>query len=223
MAITATTISAAMTATQTTLTVASTTNITNPNFQTSAGITLLLIDQEWMLVTAVNTTTLIVNVQRGINGTASQAHVNGALVQSGSPTDFGTAPTEILLSLLASLETIGAQKTNAVFLSGSADALTGASAGFFVIKTAGVDAITLATPLAAHEGNVIQIFSDTANAHTITCPTTNFEVGATAKKTVCTFPAQIGAGITLRVCNLNYHVTGVGASGSTNAGVVVWT
>ena len=223
MTIVATTVSAAVTAVQTTVTVSSTTNITAPNFQTGSGITLLLIDQEYMLVTGVNTTTLVVNVQRGVNGTVSVAHVNGALVQSGGPTDFGVAPTEILSSLLASLETVGAQKTNAVNLSGSADALTGASAGFFVIKTAGVDAITLATPLAAHEGNIIQIFSDTANAHTVTCPTTNFEVGAAAKKTVCTFPAQIGAGITLRVCNLNYHVIGVGASGSTNAGVVVWT
>lgn len=220
MSIVATTVSAAVTATQTTVTVASTTNITNPNFQTGSGITLLLIDQEFMLVTAVNTTTLIVNVVRGFNGTASAAHVNGALVQSGLPTDFGVAPTEILSSLLASLETIGAQKTNAVNLSGSADAISAVVPGIYVIKTAGVDAMTLVAPAAAAEGNIIQIWSDTTNAHTLTA--TSLLAAGTALKTTATWPAFRGAGLTLRACNGVWHVIAYSGT-ATGAGPVAFT
>lgn len=217
MSIVATTVSAAVTATQATVTVASTTNITAPNFQTGSGITLLLIDQEYMTVTAVNTTTLIVNVVRGVNGTAAAAHVNGAQVQSGGPTDFGTAPTEILSSLLLSSLTIGNEKSNAVFLSGSADALTGAP-GYFVVKTAGVDAITLVTPTAAMEGNVIEVWSDTANAHTVTAASACIAAGV-ALKTVATLPAFRGAGLVLRAVNLTWQLTG--NSGAAAGGSVV--
>jgi hypothetical protein len=215
MSIVATTLSAAITQTQISFAVASTTNITNPNFQTGGGITLLLIDQEYMLVTNVNTTTLVVTVQRGVNGTAAQSHVNGSLVQSGLPTDFGAAPTEILLSLVANSETIGAQKTNQIFLSGSADALTGAS-GIWVVKTAGVDAITLVTPTAAMEGNIVEVWSDTANAHTITAASACVAAGQ-ALKTVITFPAFRGAGVKLRAINLTWQIIGnggVAAAGS---------
>jgi hypothetical protein len=223
LAIVATTLTTAITTPgQTFFGVASTTNITPPNNQTGAGITFLLVDQEYMAVTAVNTTTLVVTVLRGQFGTPAVTHLSGVLVQAGLPTDFSPI-TEFVGASLTVKQIEASLNWPATFLTGAADALTGASAGLFVVKTAGVDAITLATPLAAHEGNVIMIFSDTANAHTVTCPTTNYEVGAAAKKTVCTFPAFIGAGITLRVCNLNYHVMGTGASGSTNAGVVVWT
>jgi hypothetical protein len=215
VSIAATTTSSALTAFQTSFAVASTTNITNPNFQTGTGITLLLIDQEFMLVTAVNTTTLIVNVVRGYNGTLAVAHTSGSQVQSGLPTDFAGSYTEIMGSLLVTSETKGNDKSNAVFLSGSADALTGAP-GYFVVKTAGVDAITLVTPTVAMEGNVVEVWSDTTNAHTITAASACVAAGQ-ALKTVITFPAFRGAGVRLRAVNLTWQIIGnggVAAAGS---------
>lgn len=205
MSFAATTVSAAVTATQTTITVASTTNITNPNFQTGAGITLIRIDQEFMLVTTVNTTTLIVNVVRGFNGTSSVAHVNGALVLSGIPSDFAGAPNEIFQSAVTTQQTEGNLIWPAVNLSGSTDAIPVTSGGFYVVKTAGVDAMTIATPTVSMEGFMFYISSDTANAHTLTAASACFSNG-TAATTVVTFKAFKGSNILFRVCNLTYHV-----------------
>lgn len=219
MAITVTTLSAAIGAVDTSIAVASATGITAPNFQTASGITWLKIDQELLLVMAVSGTT--VSVLRGQGGTVSVAHLTNGQVQIGLATDFYKY-TEVLADFETNLVVTGARQQNAVFLKGSADALLSKTPGYYVIKTAGVDAITLDTPIAASEGNVIEIWSDTANAHTVTCPTTNFAVGAAANKTVCTFPARPGAGIALRVCNLNYHLMYTSGTG-TNSGPVVWT
>lgn len=220
MTITATTLSAAIGATDTSLVVASAAGITAPNFQTAAGITYLYIEQEQLLVIgAPNGTTI--PVLRGQGGTQAVAHASGAQVQIGLPTDFFKY-SEVLGDIQSSLYVGGARKQNAIFLTGSADAVDATKPGYYVIKRAGVDAITLATPLAAAEGNIIEIWSDTANAHTVTAASTNFAVGAAANKTVATFPARPGAGIALRVCNLNYHLMYTSGTG-TNSGPIVWT
>lgn len=220
MAITATTLASAVASNDTIINVTSATGITGPNFTAGTGITLLLIDQEYFVCIATPTGTFV-PVLRGQYGTSATAHVTGSLVQIGLPGDF------VMNQTFSGVETdilniVGSFRFPATFLAGAADALTGASAGFFVVKTAAADAITLATPLAAHEGNIISIWSDTAFAHTVTCPTTNFLIGAAANKTVCTFPARPGAGIMVRVCNLNYHLLMSSGTG-TNSGPVVWT
>src|SRR6185503_19549367 len=88
MSITATTLSAAMTSTQTTVSLTSATGVTAPNFQTGSGITYLLVDQELMLVTGISGT--VASVVRGVNGTPAQSHVSGGQVQIGLPADFPT-------------------------------------------------------------------------------------------------------------------------------------
>lgn len=218
MPITTTTLAGAVGVSDTLITVASATGITAPNFQTGTGITILMIDQEQMLVMGVNG--VQISVLRGQGGSVAVSHTNGSYISIGLPTDF-IIYTQILQNLESNLATGGARKQKAINLTGSADALT-ASSAYYVIKTAGVDAITIPTPIAGNEGNIIEIWSDTANAHTVTCPTTNFEIGAAANKTICTFPARPGAGIALRVCNLNYHLMYTSGTG-TNSGPVVWT
>jgi hypothetical protein len=92
------------------------------------------------------------------------------------------------------------------FLTGSADAINPHIAGNYIIDTAGVDAITLAAPTdGVDDGLSISIYSDSTNAHTVTCPTTLFCPG-TAKKTIATFAAFQGAGIGLRAMDGNWHV-----------------
>lgn len=220
MSKTTTTLTASLDASQAILSVASATGITAPNFQTGSGITVLQIEQERFVVMAVNGTQI--NVIRGQGGTVAAAHANGALVTIGIPADFATF-VEIFGSLMTSTQTQEGVTQNAVKLTGSADAVVSSVPSYNVVMTAGVDAITLPTPVAGDEGNIIDIWSATAQAHTVTAATACFAVAsASGLRTVCTFPAQIGAGITLRVCNLLYHVIATGGTG-TNSGPVVWT
>jgi hypothetical protein len=209
MAITATTLSSAVAAgpsgTDYTINVTSATGITAPNFTSGVGITWLFIDQELMLVMAVNGT--VITVMRGQNGTPAQPHVVNSQVQIGTPADFQSVGEFVSKSLTVS-QTEANVNRPAIFLQGLTAAIPAGVAGFYVIKSAAADLMTLAAPTAAQEGNIIDIWSDAAFAHTITA-TTLFASG-TALKTTATFPAFRGAGMTLRVCNLVYHVLSCG-------------
>jgi hypothetical protein len=87
MAFNATTLSAAIGTSDTSLSVASATGITAPNFTTGSGITYLSIENEFLLVTGVSGT--VISVQRAVAGTFAQAHGASAAVLAGLPTDFG--------------------------------------------------------------------------------------------------------------------------------------
>ena len=218
MAITATTLSGAITSTQTSFGVASATGITAPNNQTGAGIIILKVDLEYMLVYAIAGT--VVSVVRGYNGSAAQAHVTGSQVQIGAtPADFATDQMEYTgTNLSAVLVTIPAMNKPAIFLAGLTDAIPAGVAATYVIKSAAADLMTLAAPTLGQEGNVIEIWSDAAFAHTLTA--TSLLAGGTALKTTATFPAFRGAGIVLCVRNLVYHVLSSG-NGNVSSFVVL--
>lgn len=218
MAITSTTLSGAITSQQTSFGVASATGITAPNNQTGAGITVLQVGQEQMLVTAAPISTSLPVVVRGWNGTSAQAHESGATVLIGTPSDFNNLQ-EAFTGNPTVVTYIVTGKTNqpGVNLTGTTDAIDATQPGFYVIKTAAVDAMTLAAPAVAAEGNIIEIVSDTLFAHTLTA--TSLLANGTALKTTATFPAFRGAYLKLRACNLVWEVLSNGAS----AGIVVLT
>jgi hypothetical protein len=221
MSITKTTLASALSASDTILNVASATGITAPNFQTGSGITVLQIEEERLLVISAPNGTFI-PVLRGQSGTVSAAHANGATVLIGIPTDFATF-IQALGSLITNTQTLGSRVQKAVNLTGSADAVLSSVPGYYIIFTAGVDAVTLPTPVAGDEGNIIEIWSASDNAHTVTAASACIGVGsASGLRTVATFPAKIGAGICLRVCNLLYHLLYSSGTG-TNSGPIVWT
>ena len=213
MAITATTLSGAITSTQTSFGVASATGITAPNNQTGAGIIILKVDLEYMLVYAITGT--VVSVVRGYNGSAAQAHVTGSQVQIGAtPADFATDQMEYTgTNFSASVATLPAVVKPAIFLAGLADAIPAGVAAIYVIKSAAADLMTLAAPTLAQEGNVIEIWSDAAFAHTLTA--TSLLANGTALKTTATWPAFRGAGLILCARNLVYHVMSTGAATGT--------
>jgi hypothetical protein len=217
MAITATTLSAAAGSSDTTINVTSATGITAPNNQTGSGITLLLIDQEYLCVVSVSGTAI--GVLRAQYGTQAKAHSTKATVSIGLNSDF-QKNQEIYANTSTIRSTTNAFVRPALILSGTTDAIDPSIPGYYVIKTGAADACTLITPTAAMEGNIIEIFSDTAYAHTVTAATAVLEVGVA--KTIATFPAAKGAGLCLRVTNLTYHVLYDGAHG-TNAVVIVYT
>ena len=77
----------------------------------------------------------------------------------------------------------------------------------YVITKAGVEANTLAAPTATtDDGVTIQIFSSTANAHTLTA--TGLLMTGTASVNVATFAAQPGAGLTLQAYQGKWAVLG---------------
>jgi hypothetical protein len=214
MAITTTTLSAAVGTNDQFINVASATGITAPNNQTGTGITYLKIDQEYMLVVAVSGTAI--QVLRGQSGSGNAAHLINDAVLIGLPTDFPNQQTKVN-TLEAVTGTIGGLVLPPIKLGGSADAIPVTGPGNYIVTTAGVNAMTLAAPTAGQDGIVITVFSDTTNAHTITA--TSLLANGTALKTTATFPAFRGAGLILKASNLVWHVLSNGAS----AGVVVLT
>jgi hypothetical protein len=99
MALTATTLVAAITANQLTFTLTSGTNVIAPNFTAvpagavNANILYLMCEQELMQVQGVNGA--VVTVQRGYNGTLAVAHGVTAPVLTGYPSDFyGFVPAQ---------------------------------------------------------------------------------------------------------------------------------
>lgn len=197
MAITVTVLQGAITSQQTSLGVLSATGITAPNNQTGVGITILQIDQEQMLVTTAPNGTAINSLVRGWNSTPAQAHKDGSQVQIGGPSDFPTVSAlwpnpNVQTNSISAAQTLVSQ-----WLAGLTDAIP-LQAGNYTIKSVAVDAMTLAVPAAGQAGQVIMIYSDSAFAHTLTCPSAILQAGVTAgNKTVATFAAFKGAGLTL--------------------------
>jgi hypothetical protein len=110
-----------------------------------------------------------------------------------------------------------------ILLSGTTDALVplnnsttlAHSPGNYIVKTAGVNAMTIPTPTpGVDDGLSVNVWSDTANAHTITCATQVIAAGV-ALKTTITFPAFRGAGVSLRAFNGTWQIIGQGFTANT--------
>ena len=104
-----------------------------------------------------------------------------------------------------------------ITLSGTTDAINPHVPGNYVIDTGSADAITIGTPTAeVDDGLSINIWSDSAFAHTVTAPSAII-AGGVALKTVITFTAFRGAGVSLRAMDGAWHVVGMSPS-MTSAG-----
>jgi hypothetical protein len=89
MSFNSTTLSSAMLVNDTTISVASATGITAPNFTTGVGLTYLLLETEYMLVTGSTAVSTVFTVQRGVAGSTAAAHAASTPVLAGAPSDFG--------------------------------------------------------------------------------------------------------------------------------------
>ena len=77
-----------------------------------------------------------------------------------------------------------------------------------VVTTAGVDAMTLGAPTTTtDDGVTITVYSNTAQAHTITA-TGLLQVGSSNAANVATFTAQKGAGLILQAYQGKWNVLG---------------
>jgi hypothetical protein len=102
-----------------------------------------------------------------------------------------------------------------ITLGGTTDAINPHVPGNYVVTTAQVNAMTITAPTAGvDDGLCINVWSDTLYAHTITCATAVIAGGDQVVKTVITFKAFRGAGVTLRAWQGTWQV--VGRSGITS-------
>jgi len=180
MALTRTTISAAVTADALIIPVTSATGFAAGNF--------LRIDNEYMQVVSVSGTNINVR-SRGDYGSAALPHNILAPATTGLSSDLPDFPNG---------EVAQANPSGQAMVTASVDgALTIPNQDTVIlVQKAGVCAMTLAGPTTAQDGLQVTILSATANAHTVTY-TAGF-YGDTTSSDVATFAAKVGASMTIK-------------------------
>lgn len=186
MAITATTLTRDITAFELTIPVTSSTGAT-ANFP-------MKIDNEYMWVVSIPTTTSVLVRSRGAEGTAALAHDNLANVQlSSAAGDFpNPAPGAVnpLPPWTRDLVTLGEDGTvTAANLQRDTD---------FIMDKATAAAITLTAPTKGQDGLTIVFTNQTAAAHVITATSLIADAVTGSPHTTITFGAFKGASIMLK-------------------------
>lgn len=206
MSITATALSADLSATGLTMTVASGTG-----FPTAGGppVTpgyVVRIDREFMLAVSQPVSGVIKVAQRGYNGTAAEAHDVLAKVEvSALGSDFANPSPGNVTSMppyQPGMQTIGEDIT----FTSAQIAAWGNQTQNFPITKATAAAITLVAPSKAQDGLTLVFTSLTAAAHVITATTLLGDAVSGSPHTTATFAAFIGASITLQAQNGIYNV-----------------
>jgi hypothetical protein len=180
MALTRTTISAAIAADADIIPVTSATGFAAGNF--------LRVDNEYMMVVAVNGTNIQVR-SRGDLGSAAAAHNSLAPATTGLLSDLPNYPLGQAAQVDAQGQTIVTASVDGALAIPTQDTLV-------LVQKAGVCAMTLANPTTAQDGLQVTILSATANAHTVTY-TAGF-YGDTTSSDVATFAAKVGASFTIK-------------------------
>lgn len=191
MALTATTIAGALSASATKVALTSATSV-------AAG-SIMKIDDEFVRVAAIDG--VIATISRGINGSAQVAH--GILAPCVHSTDGG----DFWVPVAPRVYSYG----------GAADAITVAP-GIHLLTHDDAAAYTLANPAVDQMGIVLTIVSTTAAAHTVTL-TTGY-LGTNASD-VFTFAAAVGHSITLVAAKGVWAHVGTSLAADESAGVAV--
>ena len=150
------------------------------------------VDGEYMIVTAINGTQVSVG-QRGTLGTAAAAHNVLAPLTFGLLSDLpALGPTELVPPVFedSGIVTVGADGVISVPVR---DTL------FIITKATALASSTFANPSAAQNGLTVTFFAGTNAAHVVT--TTTVYDGTTGAHTTLTFAAFIGASVTLTAFN----------------------
>ena len=186
MSITGTTLSAAITATDLTMTVASGSGFPTAGATTPQSNYLVRIDKEFMLAVLQPATGVIKLAQRGYNATAARAHDLLSYVEvSSNPGDFANPPsgeTAVLPAYIPSMQTLGQDYT----FTAAEIAAYGNQPRDFVITKATAIAVTLVAPSKAQDGLVLTFTSDTAALHVVTATSLFASGGTSSPYTTCT-------------------------------------
>lgn len=180
MALTRTTISAAVSADALIIPVTSATGFAAGNF--------LRVDNEFMQVVSVSGTNVSVR-SRGDFGSAAVTHNILAPATTGLTSDLPDFPVGQVAQVDPNGQTIVTASVDGALTIPTQDTL-------ILVQKAGVCAMTLANPTTAQDGLQVTILSGTANAHTVTY-TAGF-YGDTTSSDVATFAAKVGASMTIK-------------------------
>lgn len=180
MALTRTTISAAVSADALIIPVTSASGFAAGNF--------LRVDNEFMQVVSVSGTNISVR-SRGDFGSAAVAHNILAPATTGLTSDLPDFPMGQSAQVQPEGQTIVTASVDGALSIPSQNTLV-------LVQKAGVCAMTLAAPSLAMDGLLVTILSATANAHTVTY-TAGF-YGDTTSSDVATFAAKVGASMTIQ-------------------------
>lgn len=190
MAITGTTLSAAITKDDLIIPVTSATGFAVDNW--------VRIDSEWIgAVLEINGTQIRVR-GRGDQGTAGVPHNALALVSTGLATDYPAIPPGVTVPDVPDDEVIIEYGVNGAIAVPNQNTIV-------YLNKAGVAAMTLAAPSKAQDGVRLTVTSLTANAHTVTA-TGLFKTGA-ATVNLATFAAFAGTGFSAVALNGLWVVT----------------
>lgn len=180
MALTRTTIAAAISADALTIPVTSATGFAAGNF--------IRVDNEYMMVVSMTGTSISVR-SRGDLGSAAVAHNILAPATTGLLSDLPNFPMGQAAQVDPNAQTIVTASVDGALDIPVQNTLV-------LVQKAGVCAMTLAAPTAAQDGLEVTILSATANAHTVTY-TAGF-YGDTTSSDVATFAAKVGASMTIK-------------------------
>lgn len=202
MAITGTTLSAAITANDLVIPVTSATG-----FATStAAPQWVKIDSEFMIIAPSYVSGTSVPVyRRGDQGTAVVAHNALAPVTTGLFSDL----TALAPGAMAPTPIPDSPDTIVEYSVSGAIAIPATARTTVVLSKAGVAAMTLGAPGKDQDGNVLFITSNTAQAHTVTATSLLNDGASGAPHTTATFAAQKGAGMTLEAYQGLWQVKGL--------------
>ncbi len=207
MAITQTALSADLSTTGLTMTVAAGTNFPTVGATLPSQNFVVQIDSEKMLAITQPVSGVIKLAQRGYDGTAAASHDVLAKVEVGLPSDFAQPPAGATVGTppyLPVQQTIGENIT----WTATDVAAWGKQPRIFALTKGSALAITLVAPSKAQDGLTLQFTNLTAFAHVITATTLLADAVSGSPHTTATFAAFIGASLTLQAQNGLWNVIG---------------
>lgn len=206
MAITATALSADLSATGLTLKVASGTGFPTAGGPPVSPGYVVRVNREYMLAVQQPVSGVIKVAQRGYNGTAAEAHdILSKVEVSALGSDFADPSAGNVTSMppyQPGMQTIGEDRT----FSSTEIAAWGNQPQNFPITKATAAAITLVAPSKAQDGLTLTFTSLTAAAHVITATSLLGDAVSGSPHTTATFAAFIGTTLTLQAQNGIYNV-----------------
>lgn len=202
MALRRTTLSAAITASQLTFGVTSTSSDAFPGVGSAPlGYQPLVIDDEVMFLVSVPAINTITVRMRGSDGTEAVAHdVLSSVVSSSTPSDFPSIQAGMFTLRPVTFPDVVTYGQSGVI------AVPVESSTYAFLAPASAGAFTIAAPSVALNGLEITITSQSSFAHVVT-GTALFATGAAGQPfTTATFPAQAGATMQLVAQNGLWNV-----------------
>lgn len=205
MAVTRTTLSAAIKAGDLTIPVVSTATGFPAVGQILSPSQPVMIDQEMMFLVQVPAINILLVRSRGADGQQAVAHDVGApVLTSASPGDFPVAGYGFSLT-----NPVEGPRTLTYGQSGAITLPPASLGGEALLNGAAALAMTLAAPPFYLTGTTFAILTQSAFAHVVSAPALFFTGAAGGPFGTLTFPAQIGAQVDLIAQNGVWNVSGI--------------